>query len=327
MAQPIHMNGPYRSDDNELLQTILTDYRQATATLDQVAITFRNRESQLRKLMAPPEPSSVRLSPGPAPFTKSPGRTPSIAFYCLGKFRVEVDGTPVEILGRRKALKILKFLVQAQGRLCPRELLLETFWPESEPEAASNRLRVALHAARRFFATIANVGEVIVYQNGSYGLNSSLDLWIDADEVEELWDQGVRFERDGRRTEAAQRYEAAELRYRGDYLEEDLYEEWTLLRRERLRDTYLHLLGRLAAWCMEDRDYGSCIVRCHKLLAEDPYREDAYRLLMHCYVEMGQVATSLHWYEICADNLRKGLDAAPSLQTTDLQRQIMTGKV
>ena len=327
MAQPIHMNGPYRSDDNELLQTILTDYRQATATLDQVAITFRNRESQLRKLMASPEPSSVRLRPGPAPLTKSAGRTPSVAFYCLGKFRVEVDGTPVETPGRGKALKILKFLVQAQVRSCPRELLLETFWPESEPEAASNRLRVALHAIRHVFSRSANAGGVIVYQNGGYGLDSSLDLWIDADEFEGLWNQGVRFDHDGRRTEAVQIYEAAELFYLGNYLEEDLYEEWTLLRRETLRDAYLHLLGKLASWCMEDRDYGSCIARCHKLLAEDPYREDAYRLLMQCYVFMGQVATALHWYEICADNLRKGLDAAPSLQTTDLQRQIMTGKV
>ena len=327
MAQTIYMNGLYSSDDNELLQTILTDYRQATATLDQMAITFRNRESQLRKLKSLQDPSSVGMRPGPAPLTKSAGRTPSVAFYCLGKFRVEIDGTPVETPGRGKALKILKFLVQAHVRPCPRELLLETFWPESEPQVASNRLRVALHAARRFFASSNNLREVIVYRNGSYGLNSNLDLWVDADEVEELWEQGVRFERDGRRAEAAQRYEAAELRFRGDYLEDDLYEEWTLLRRETLRDAYLHLLGKLASWCMEDRDYGSCIARCHKLLAEDPYREDAYRLLMQCYVFMGQVATALHWYEICADNLRKGLDAAPSLQTTDLQRQIMTGKV
>lgn len=152
-------------------------------------------------------------------------------------------------------------------------------------------------------------------------------MWIDAEEFEALWREGLRCERDGRSSQAARSYEQAEMLYQGAYLGDDLYEEWTLLRRESLRDAYLHLLGKLAGWCIEEGHYENCISRCHKVLVEDPYREDAYRLLMRCYVTIGEKASALHWYQIYAANFRKGLDVEPSVQTVTLQHQIIGGEV
>jgi len=327
MGRTLRTDEPYWSGDNRLLETLLSDCQQARVTLDQLANTFSRRESQLRNAIASLEEPSLRVKPGTIPFGEADSGMPSIAFFCLGKFRTEVQGTPVESRGRNKAPKILKFLVQRRGRTCPREMLLEALWPEGEPEAASNRLRVALYDVRQIFATSADIQNIITYQNGGYGLNPNIDMWVDAEEFEALWSEGLRCERDGRSSEAARSYEQAEMLYQGDYLGDDLYEEWTVLRRESLRDAYLHLLGKLAAWCMEERDYGNCISRCHKLLAEDPYREDAYRLLMRCYVAIGEKASALHWYEICVANLRKGLDIEPSAQTITLQHQMIAGEV
>lgn len=313
--------------NEQLPPTLLSQCRQALVGLDQVATAFRGHESQIRNLIALLKEPSIRDGVGAAQLGEAPTRRLTVAFFCFGKFYVEVEGARVEALGPSKVVRILKFLVQSHGRLCPREMLLEAFWPEIEPEVASNRLRVALYTLRQIFAARANLRDVIAYENGAYGLSPSIDVWVDANEFETLWREGVRFERGGHRTEAAQRYEQAERRYQGDYLEEDLYEEWTLLRRESLRDAYLHLLGQLATWHLEERDYGSCISRCHRLLAEDPYREDACRMLMLCYVAMGQKATALHWYQICAANLRKGLDADPSPETSSLHSRIMAGEV
>ena len=143
MAGTVNADNRHRAGDSELLQTLLSDYKQARATLDQAAITCRGRESRLRKLMTSVQRSSVRPAPRVTPSTESPAVPPSIAFYCLGKFQVEVAGTRVE--GLATALRILKFLVHRHGLLISRELLLETFWPESEPEAASNRRRSPSH--------------------------------------------------------------------------------------------------------------------------------------------------------------------------------------
>ena len=312
--------------ENELFNVLMGNCHEARVTLDQLALKFGEQESRLRHVIDSLEGRSTRVRSGTNSFGTDVGM-PSIAFYCLGKFRTEVQGTSLERRGRYKAPKVLKFLVQRRSRTCPREVLLEALWPETEPEVASNRLRVALYDVRQTFANIVNVQDIIIYQDGGYGLNPNLDVWIDADEFEALWHDGLSCERDGRNSDAARKYEQAEMLYQGDYLGDDLYEEWTVLRRESLRDSYLHLLGKLAFWCMEDCDYGNCISSCQKLLEVDPYREDAYRLLMRCYVAMRENASALHWYEICVSVLRNGLDVEPSAYTTKLQQQIIAGKV
>lgn len=311
--------------EKALPQMLLSDYQQASATLDKLAITFRTRESQLRKLTESPEEPLLATRINVTPHGKADGRALAIAFFCFGKFRVEVHGILVRTRGRSKSLKILKFLAQRRHP-CTSEVLIETLWPENESEAVYNRLRVEVHTLRHIFASSVNVPDVLVYHDGCYELNPDIDFWIDADEFEAFWRQGVRFEADRHYREAAQCYEQAARLYLGDYLEEDLYEEWTLFRRESLRDGYLYLLGRLAGWYVEEGNYGGCISYSHKMLAQDPYREDAYRLLMRCYIALGQKATALHWYEVCRTNLQKGLDVTPSLETTSLKSQIMAAE-
>lgn len=311
--------------DRALPQMLLSDYQQASATLDKLAITFRTRESQIRKLTESPEKPLLPTRTNITRHAKANGRALRISFFCLGKFRLEVHGVLVKTRGRSNALKILKFLAQRR-RPCASEVLMETLWPENEVKATANRLRVEIHTLRQILTANIKAPDVIVYHDGCYELNSDIDFWSDADEFEAFWHQGVRFEADGDYREAARCYEQAARLYVGDYLEEDLYEEWTLFRRESLRDGYLYLLGKLAGWCAEEGNYGGCISYSHRMLAQDPYREDAYRLLMRCYADLGQKATALHWYDVCCTNLQKGLDVTPSQETSSLKNRIMIAK-
>jgi LuxR family transcriptional regulator, maltose regulon positive regulatory protein len=56
----------------------------------------------------------------------------------------------------------------------------------------------------------------------------------DVDEFDRYYERGRRLEREGRTKEAATEYDSALELYRGDYLIEDLYEDWTMVERERL---------------------------------------------------------------------------------------------
>ncbi|HLF04502.1 MAG TPA: winged helix-turn-helix domain-containing protein, partial [Dehalococcoidia bacterium] len=237
--------------DRDLLQMLLTDYNEAVQTLDRAATALRLRESRLRNVLSRARaPSSDPGSLAPTLVTGS-APTSEIAFFCLGKFKVEVQGAGLDQQPRAKALKILKLLVHRQGHPATREALAEALWPDSDPEVAFNRLRVSIHSLRQAFVKWAHLKDVIVYDGGVYGLNPQLDLWVDADEFEQRWRQGVRLDTDGLPREAMLSYQKAEMVYQGDYLEDDPYDEWTFLRRERLRDAYLHLLGKLAAGYFE----------------------------------------------------------------------------
>jgi DNA-binding SARP family transcriptional activator len=120
------------------------------------------------------------------------------------------------------------------------------------------------------------------------------------------------------RAEATRRLELAEAVYRDDYLLEDVYEDWTLVRREELKDQYLMVLTKLADHCVEHGDPEGCIVRCHRILQKDACREDAYQRLIRCYLQLGQRSQARHWYDLCVRTLRQELDVAPTEQTRRL---------
>jgi DNA-binding SARP family transcriptional activator len=153
-----------------------------------------------------------------------------------------------------------------------------------------------------------------------------MTVWIDVDELLERYDAGQRLERRGKLTEAAMEYEVAESLYQGDFLEEDLYEEWTIPRRESLRDNYLIVLDRLSRNYLDERKYAICIQLCQKILAKDDCREDAHRRLMRCYSQQGQRHLALRQYHLCVEALSRVLDMPPMPETTALYQQIRNGE-
>ncbi len=226
---------------------------------------------------------------------------------------------------RGKSRTLLKFLVDRRHPVS-RDVLIELLWPNSDAQPANNSLRVALHALRQALgpSCLGNgvEQEYIIVASGNYHLNPEAELWVDVDEFVAHFERGVRFERYGRLSDAMRAYEDAEALYRDEYLVEDLYEDWAVARRERLKDQYLLLVTKLADYCFDQGDAVGCILRCHKILDKDPCREDAYARLMRCYARLGQRSQALHWYDICARTLRKELDVPPLDSTTSLYDQI-----
>ena len=312
------------SSPTDTVRVLLDEYQQAADTLERVAVDLKTSEARLRALLSESVQTPLDTDSGQDDSTPKMSAGSALEFYCFGKFHIEAAGRSLSVRVPSKSLKLLKFLLLRRRRPATRDLLAEALWPEIETGASLNRLRVAVHALRLSLRPATAGRDLIVFRNGSYELDPDIQIWVDADEFESLWQRGVNFESTGDREKATRCYESAGLLYRGEYLEEELYDDWALLRRESLRDAYLHLLGRLADWAFETRSYSRCVSYCHKILDEDPYREDTYRLLMNCYAATGQKSTVAHWYRVCRTMLRKGLDGVPSGRTVSLYQRIMS---
>jgi len=91
----------------------------------------------------------------------------SLRIQLLGGFRVWVGDEPIpeKAWSLRKAAAIVKLLALSPTRSLHREVLLDTLWPDLEPDAAGNNLRYALYIARRAFPSpspfLALTGETI----------------------------------------------------------------------------------------------------------------------------------------------------------------------
>jgi len=134
---------------------------------------------------------------------------------------------------------------------------------------------------------------------------------------------GERLARDNHIPEAIAEYEAALALYRGDFLTEDLYADWTIAIRARLEETFLTLLGHLADHYLDQGRFTESISCCRQILAKDSFREDAYRQLMLCYSRMGRRNQALCEFHACEQVLRRELGVRPMQETVALYERIV----
>ncbi len=251
-----------------------------------------------------------------------------LRLHCLGPFQVYRNEQPLA-LRAGKASAILKFLAVRPHQPVPREVLIEALWPQADPTVANNRLKVAVHHLRQAFVSPAcspHCEGCVVFRDGCYLFSPHIQVWTDILAFEQAWQSGVQLERSGRLMDAIPFYLQAESLYRGELLEEDLYEEWTLLRREELKDSYLTVLDKLSRYWLQIGNLDDAIEGWKKILQRDPWREDVYRRIMACSAHRGQRGLALRWYELCAHALQSQLNITPEPETTALQQRILAGE-
>lgn len=328
-----------------VLRLVQSDYEGARKQLEKVSHTLAEREALLSQhlqgaLMASRGYRTLCLMPYEAGVTGSQmgkailgvmtrsavlPRVMRLEVRCLGRFELRSEWKQVERWQSVKAKAVFQYLMTKPREPIVKDMLMETLWPGSDPQAASNNLKAAVHGLRQTLSRLFDNKESFPYilsLQGNYQMDPEIELWVDVEQFEQHWMIGRRLERKGELVEAIREFELAEALYRGDYLEEEPYEEWTLLRREALKDTYVIILGKLADYSMETADYEGCISYCQKILAKDSCREDAYRRLMRCYSRLGHRNRALRWYEICRRTIQAELDTTPDNQTTALYHQL-----
>lgn len=246
----------------------------------------------------------------------------TLAVYCLGSFQVYQDEQLVENWLSRKALSVFKYLILEHPNPVAKEILMDKFWPDSDPESARRNLHQAIYALRQILRGDQAEFNHIYFKNDCYTMNPDLDMWIDFQEFEKCINAGRRQDKSEDVDKAIEQYEIAEELYQGDFLEEDLYEDWPILRREQLCRSYFDLVDRLTGLYLQTGQYTSATYLCHKVLAKDRCYEAAHRLLMQCYLAQGQRHMAVRQYQTCMQALREDLGIQPTRETVELYHRI-----
>jgi DNA-binding SARP family transcriptional activator len=246
----------------------------------------------------------------------------------FGHFEVFCDGDAVPLGRNGKSLTILKYLLANRRRPVSQDHLMGWLWPESNLKKARWSLNSAIHGLRKLLGRCSSpvCTTYVSLEDGYYHLTSAVQVWTDVGELEECYERGRRLEREGRTRAAAVEYELAIELYRGDYLIEDLYDDWTMVERERLSNAYIDMLGRLAVHYMEAGQYQESIRDCYRVLEKDRCHEDSYRLLMRCYARLGLRGRALNQYKMCEKILEQEYGTSPSPETQALHASILRDK-
>lgn len=262
-----------------------------------------------------------------APRARQP-TSPLLAIKLFGRFDVLRSGEPLpdEAWGRRKTKTLLKVLLTDPGRAFTHDQLIEALFGGENPESALKNLYGRVSELRRALEPglkRGNESQFIVRRGQGYCFAVAVPSWIDVQEFAKHLDAGEQCQQGGRHAEAAEAFEAAISLYRGEFLAEDRYEEWTLAPREHWRERYSAAITHLAEGYAHLGDFHRAAIACRAAFDLQPSRESVLRQLMSYHYATGERAEALRVYQIGVDALEKELDVAPSAETEALHNQIL----
>ena len=250
---------------------------------------------------------------------------PALYITCFCRFQVRRLGQPIVLCSNRNGQAILRYLVTQPEHRATMDILMTVLWPEDEPAVAHHKLQVAVSALRRSlnhgYVKEAG-GGYILCKNRVYELNPLVPLRTDVDEFLEYYQAG----RQSSGNVMVAYYKRACDLYTGPFLSEDLYTDWSFMRRKQLTQVYLTMCNALAEYCLETGRYEHAMRWIGAILKENRCDEGAHQKLMRAYAAQGRRNEALLQYQLCARILAEELGVQPMPETISLFQAILNNE-
>jgi DNA-binding SARP family transcriptional activator len=250
-----------------------------------------------------------------------------LAISLLGPFQVTLDGEPVTRFKSDKVRALLAYLAVECGRPHRRETLAGLLWPEWPDREALNNLRYTLSSLRQTIDDQQAVSPFLLITRDTLQFNTVSNHWLDVS------DFGTRIADSGG-SHGGSEIEHLEIAiglYRGSFLEgfsvRDAapFEEWALLKRERLSRQMLESLYRLAIAREQRGEYAQARLHAQRQVELEPWNEEAHQQLMRLLARGGQRSAALAQYETCRRVLAEELGVEPGRESRTLYESIRDG--
>ncbi len=246
------------------------------------------------------------------PEHKRPEKAPGAAEAQVSRGRLALLGVPVlQIQTRqlrpveRKTAGILAYLT-LEGPT-PRSRLAGLLWPGSSEATARNNLAQALRRLKQATgAELVRGADVLELQG--------LEVDVAALEVAHFA---------GRHAEVIQ--SQGRLLEGHDYDDCPDFDDWLIIRRERLDDLRRDSLTALADELEQAEQYREALSYAERLVELDPLSEAAHRRVMRLWYLSGDRPAALKAYDRCKAVLQRELGMAPLAETQALAAQIAQG--
>ncbi|NLN07333.1 MAG: hypothetical protein GX167_06920 [Firmicutes bacterium] len=181
-----------------------------------------------------------------------------LRIYTLGRFEVYRNGVRLSEYAHRstRVWDLFKYLLTYRDRSSTPEAIIETLWPQHNYADPRRALRTPVYRLRQILSEdgLPDAEEYILYIQGCYVWNNQSNFWVDADEFENLLRQAAQMPERELDKKIDLYLQAIDL-YRGEYLPENLYADWTIAQRNHYRRLYLEAIDSLAAIYQSQQRY------------------------------------------------------------------------
>jgi DNA-binding SARP family transcriptional activator len=219
----------------------------------------------------------------------------ALAVRLLGRFRILVDGSPLDGLDHRAGELIAILLVERHAQR--RESVGARLWPEESPTLARKSIRQGIWRIQSALRARGPDTDMLLVSDGDW-LVASPDAWVDLHELEAAY-------------AAVSRVADA---------------DWCRDERDRAQGWFFGIMDRLIAHEQAGGRYDCAIALGDRVLRLDRARERTHRDLMRLHYLAGDRTAALRQHERCVEALDTELGVRPSRRTDDLFRRIHAGE-
>lgn len=235
--------------------------------------------------------------------------TPSLRIHLFDHLQVSVGDRSLPLKFPPRTVPLWAYLLLQRGQAVKRLTLAVFLWPDVREAVARTNLRRHLHQLQRSLPSAPSDRPWLLSDADDVSWNIDSDYWLDVLEFERL-------------SATPDALDKAVALYRGELLR-DIYDDWIIFERERLRSLYFNDLYQLIAQRRAQGNSQQAITYAIQLLARDPLREDALRQLIALRYEAGDRSGALQEYERYVQRLRTELAVDPMPETMALYEAVL----
>ncbi len=256
---------------------------------------------------------------------------PPLHILALGTMEVRAGGHQLGHAAWRsaRARRLLQLLLIHRFRWVPREVILDTLWPEAEPEKGANNLWQTMHVLRRTLEPGLREARQSAYlraRGEACRLAPGEGYTYDVEQFERAAAGGERLWQQGKFAAAEKQWLQATELYRGELFAESPYEEFAIADRERLREILLRTLLHLLEQYEHGRRWPEMALLSRRALEIDPYQEESHRYRVQAQLALGHRREALDAYHEYEKMMVREMGLMPTQAMRALAEQIVNGR-
>lgn len=222
----------------------------------------------------------------------------------------------------KRARDIFCYIATSRHRRVDKDVLIEAFWRDEELAVIEKNFHPTISHIRKALNSNQSFKQnFLVFRDGAYQLNAELSYSIDAEEFETAVAEAEKAKRDKDAEAFRTNLETANELYRGEYMA-GIYEDWAEERRHYFAEQHSRVLNALAKISFTDKSWSNALRFANQILQNDPYREDAHRLIMKIYAAQGKRSSVVEQFETLQSLLKKELGVHPAPETRKIFQEL-----
>ena len=277
-----------------------------------------------RVTMKPKKPDSVQRSAFNVQTSES-APVVDLTLKLLGHVEIYRDPTmqfAPDAWTTRRARDIFCFIATSRHRRVDKDVLIDTFWADSEIEVVEKNFHPTISHVRKALNSRQTIKQnFILYRDGAYQLNSELIYSIDTEEFSRFIAEAEKANLEKDSDRVWENVEAAHRLYRGDFMA-SIYEDWAEELRGFYREQHSRILKSMTKFAFKEKNWVQALHYSAEILRDDPYREDIHVLIMRVYGAQGKRSAVKDQYQKLQKILKTELGVEPAVATKRIFQEL-----